>query len=115
MMYANLRGANGQILGSVAIDPTAPGGMQGQLADAVSKLQQTGPLPMAARPMQPGILPPGGYPGPLQPVSQSMPFVCQLRYMTKMANGAVQWVTRAIPCPPGLPPGIYIHTPGQGR
>lgn len=110
MMYANLRDANGQILGSVAVDPTAPGGMQGQLADAMSKLQQTGALPQPGRPMQPGFLPPGGYPGPLQPVSQSMPFVCQMRYQARVANGGVQWMTRSIPCPQGLPPGIYIHT-----
>lgn len=114
MMYANLRGANGEILGSVAIDPTAPGGMQGQLADAVQRMQQQGApgagVPHgAARPMQPGILPPNAYQS--MPVSQSRPFICTLRYMTRAPNGAVQWATRAINCPPGLPPGIYVHVP----
>jgi hypothetical protein len=112
MMYANLRDANGHSLGTVAVDPTAPGGMRNQLADAVAKLQQGRPLPTAAMPLQPGILPPGGYPGPLQPVSQSMPFVCHLRYLAKLPNGQTQWVSRAIPCPQGLPPGVYIHAPG---
>lgn len=117
MMYANLRGANGQILGSVAIDPTAPGGMQGQLGAAVQAMQaqQSRGVPQGARPLPPAVLPPGGYPGPLQPVSQSTPFVCQLRYMTRAPNGAVTWATRSIPCPTGLPPGIYIHTPGHQR
>lgn len=111
MMYANLRGANGEILGSVAIDPTAPGGMQGQLADAVQRMQQQPPgLPHAARPMQPGVLPPNAYQS--MPVPQSRPFVCTLRYMTRAANGGVQWATRAITCPQGLPPGIYVHVPG---
>lgn len=113
MMYANLRGPNGQVLGTVAIDPTAPGGMQGQLADAVGKLQQTGALPHAARPMQPGYVPPGAYHS--QPRSGSMPFVCEMRFQAQVAGGGVQWMTRSIPCPPGLPPGVYIHTPGNSR
>ena len=76
MMYANLRGANGQILGSVAIDPTQPGGLQGQLGAAVQALQtqqnQTVP-PGAMRPGTPGYLPPTAYQN--APYSQSRPFV----------------------------------------
>jgi hypothetical protein len=105
MMYANIRGADGQVLGNVAIDPSAPGGLQGALADAVSKLQQTSGLPQNARPNQPMFLPPG----PPQPVSQSRPFVCQLRYVTRLANGQTGWAVRAINCPAGLPPGVYTH------
>lgn len=105
MMYASLRGADGQVLGSVAIDPSAPGGMQGQLADAMVKLQAQGGLPQNARPPQPAFLPPG----PPQPTSQSRPFICQLRYLTRLSNGQVVWQQRAINCPVGLPPGIYTH------
>jgi len=109
MMYANIRGADGTILGSVAVDPTAPGGMQGQLANAVQRLQQTHGLPHGARPIPPAFL----SPGPSQPVSQSRPFVCQLQYLTRMPNGQVRWAVRSINCPVGLPPGIYVHTPGR--
>jgi hypothetical protein len=113
MMYASFRGADGQVLGNVAIDPSAAGGLQGALAQAMNQIQerpQQG-LPMNARPVQPAFLPPG----PPQPVSQSRPFICQLRYLTRSANGAVSWQTRSINCPMGLPPGIYIHNPGQGH
>jgi len=105
MMYAQLRGADGRILGSVAVDPSAPGGMQGQLADAMTKLQQHEGIPQNARPQQPQFLPPG----PPQPVSQSRPFLCTLRYLTRLANGQVTWQTRTINCPVGLPPGTYTH------
>lgn len=111
MMYANIRGADGQVLGSVAIDPTAPGGMQGQLANAMQALQSPRGAPFQSnRPLPPALLPPG----PPQPVSESRPFVCQLRYLTRAPNGQVQWATRSINCPVGLPPGIYTHTPGHG-
>lgn len=105
MMYASIRGADGQVLGSVAIDPTGPGGMQGQLADAMTKLQQQGGLPQNARPHQPAFLPPG----PPQPMSQSRPFLCTMRYLTRTANGQVAWQARTINCPVGLPPGVYTH------
>jgi hypothetical protein len=109
MMYASIRGADGQVLGNVAIDPTAPGGLQGQLSSAVDSLQRPQGLPQNARPVPPSFLPPG----PPQPTSQSRPFVCQMRYLTRTPNGAVQWAVRSINCPVGLPPGIYIHAPGQ--
>jgi len=109
MMYASFRGADGQVLGQVAIDPSAHGGLQGALSDAVEKLQRTSGLPMNARPIPPGFLPPG----PPQPVSQSRPFVCQMRYLTRAPNGQVLWAVRSINCPVGLPPGTYIHAPGQ--
>jgi len=109
MMYANLRDANGNTIGSVPVDPTQPGGLQGALSDAVQRLQSQGHnLPMAQRPMQPTFMPPG----PSGPTSQSRPFVCQLRYMARAANGQAQWMTRSINCPAGLPPGIYTFTPG---
>lgn len=110
-MYATIRGADGANLGSVAVDPTAPGGMQGQLAAAVGRLQQTRGqgLPQNARPLPPALLPPG----PPQPVSESRPFVCQLRYLTRTPEGRVQWATRSINCPVGLPPGVYVLVPGQ--
>jgi hypothetical protein len=113
MMYASFRGADGQVLGSVAIDPSAQGGLQGALSDAMNKLQDRGSsgLPMNARPVQPGFLPPGAYQN--LPYSQSRPFICQMRYLTRSANGAVHWQTHSITCPVGLPPGIYIHTPGH--
>ena len=113
MMYANIRGADGSMLGSVAIDPTAPGGLQGQLANAVQSLQHPhgAPVPGQGRPIPPGYLPPGAYQS--QPTSQSRAFVCQLRYMARGPNGQVQWATRSINCPVGLPPGIYYHTPDQ--
>jgi hypothetical protein len=110
MMYANIRGADGAVLGSVAVDPTAPGGMRGQLANAMQMIQQQSHgLPQNARPLPPALMPPQGG----QPVSQSRPFVCQLRYLTRTPNGQVQWATRAINCPVGLPPGMYVHVPGQ--
>jgi hypothetical protein len=115
MMYANIRGADGTVLGNVAVDPTAPGGLQGALNDAVQRLQNTHGTPVQhGRPIPPGLLPPGGYPGPQQAVSQSMPFVCQLRYLTRAPNGATGWAVRSIPCPVGLPPGVYTLNPGQG-
>lgn len=108
MMYANLRGPNGEQLGSTAIDPTAAGGLQRALGDAVERLQTPHGAPvMQGRPIPPALLPPG----PPQPVSQSRPFVCQLRYLTRAPNGVVQWAVRSINCPMGLPPGIYTHTP----
>jgi hypothetical protein len=112
-MYANLRDANGNVLGSVAVDPTQAGGLQGALSDAMQKLQaaQGQGLPMANLPPMPSALPPGARMS--QPYSQSRPFVCQLRYMTQAPNGQMVWATTAIPCPQGLPPGIYIHTPGN--
>lgn len=109
MMFASFRGSDGQVLGQVAIDPSAHGGMQGALADAMNRLQQPEGLPQNARPQQPAFLPPG----PPQPVSQSRPFICQLRYLTRLANGQVVWQTRSINCPVGLPPGIYTHHPSR--
>lgn len=105
MMYANLRGADGRVLGSVAIDPSAHNNLQSAFADAMVKLQQQGGLPQNARPPQPTFLPPG----PPQPTSQSRPFICQMRFLTRLSNGQVTWTTRAINCPVGLPPGIYTH------
>jgi hypothetical protein len=77
----------------------------------MQKLQQTQGLPHAARPLPGGYLPPG----PPQPTSQSRPFVCQLRYVTRTPNGQVQWATRSINCPVGLPPGTYVHVPHGHR
>lgn len=115
MMYANLRGPNGESLGAVAVDPTQPGGLGGALNDAVQKLQAQGHnLPTPGRPPQPSFLPPGA--NQSQPYSQSRPFVCEMRYMTRAPNGQVVWASQSITCPPGMPPGVYIHTPGhQGR
>jgi hypothetical protein len=110
-MYASIRGADGANLGSIAVDPTAPGGMQGQLANAMQALQQQHGLPQNARPLPPALLPPGGP----QAVSQSRPFICQMRYLTRTPNGQVQWATRSINCPVGLPPGMYVHVPHGQR
>lgn len=38
MLYANIRGADGSLIGSRAIDPTAPGGLQGQLQDVANQM-----------------------------------------------------------------------------
>lgn len=115
MMYANLRDAAGNVVGSVAVDPTQQGGLQGALYDAVQKLQagQSQGVPMQSRPLPPGILPTNAYQS--MPQSQSRPFVCQMRYQTRAPNGGIVWATTSIPCPPGLPPGVYIHTPGNQR
>jgi hypothetical protein len=112
-MYANLRDASGNMVGSVAVDPTQAGGLQGALSDAMQKLQhaQGQGVPHQARPLPPGYLPPGA--GQSQPYSQSRPFVCQMRYQTRAPNGQVVWATQSITCPPGMPPGIYIHSPGH--
>ena len=112
MMYANLRDANGNVVGSVAVDPTKQGGLGGALNDAISRLQQQGHnLPTPARPPQPSFMPPGA--GQSQPYSQSRPFVIELRYMTRAANGQMMWSSQTITAPPGVPPGIYIMTPGR--
>lgn len=114
MMYANLRDANGNTVGSVAVDPTKAGGLGGALHDAVQRLQQQGHnLPAPARPPFPGVLPPGA--GQSQPYSQSRPFICEMRYMTRAPNGQMVWASQSITCPVGMPPGIYIHTPGNSR
>lgn len=107
MMYANLRGPNGQVLGAVAVDPTAAGGLGGALNDAMQKLQQQGHnLPTPARPPQPSFLPPGA--NQSQPYSQSRPFLVELRYQTRAANGQMVWAAQTITAPPGVPMGIYI-------
>jgi hypothetical protein len=112
MMYANLRDPNGQVLGTVAVDPTKPGGMRGALGDAVQKLQAQGHnLPMAPRPPQPSILPPGAHQS--QPYSQSRPFLVELRYRTRLADGRVTWAAQTITAPPGVPPGVYYLAPGR--
>jgi len=107
MMYANLRGPNGEALGAVAVDPTAQGGLGGALNDAVQKLQQQGHnLPIAPRPPQPPYLPTGA--NQSQPYSQSRAFLCELRYQTRNANGQMVWAAQTITAPPGVPPGVYI-------
>ncbi len=112
MMYANLRGANGEVIGSVAVDPTQPGGLQGALNSAMQRLQQQGHnLPAPGRPPQPSFLPPGA--NQSQPYSQSRPFVCEMRYQTRNSAGQIVWAAQSITCPPGLPPGVYIHTPSR--
>jgi hypothetical protein len=112
MMYASIRGADGTVLGNVAVDPTAPGGLQGALSNAVESLQRGGHhLPQNARPSQPGFLPPGATTS--NPTSQSRPFICQMRFLTRTPNGQIQWAVRSINCPVGLPPGVYIHAPNQ--
>lgn len=112
MMYANLRGPNGESLGAVAVDPTQAGGLQGALNDAMQKLQQQGHnLPHAARPHQPSLLPPGA--NQSQPYSQSRPFLIELRYQTRAPNGGVVWAAQTITAPPGVPPGVYILMPGN--
>lgn len=112
MMYANLRDASGNVVGSVPVDPTKAGGLGGALNDAMQRLQQQGHnLPTPARPPQPSFLPPGA--NQSQPYSQSRPFVCELRYQTRNAAGQVVWAAQSITAPPGVPPGIYILAPGR--
>ncbi len=88
MMIAQIRGADGAILGSHAVDPTAPGGLQAQLAN----------LP---RPE-----------GPRVPMQQTQAAQVFLRYQLMLPGGGSRWHVVAISTPQGsgIPAGVYTHT-----
>jgi len=132
MLYANVRGVDGTILGSRVVDPTAPGGLQKQLQNIVN--QQAAKQPQAQlgyppprweqqrwheqqrwqqRPWQqqrPWRQPWQQQPQPPQPPWQPQPppsaepsaGMCYFR-----VNVGGAWQEVNAPCPPGIPPGRY--------
>ncbi len=52
MMIANIRGADGTVLGQHAVDPTAPGGITKQLADVAAKHASAHPMRHQPRAMR---------------------------------------------------------------
>lgn len=110
-MYANIRGADGESLGSVPVDPTK-GDMQGQITAALAQ--------MRAQAASPPILPsPPQARAPVfhhqtQSQPQSPPFVrpqlCYLQYPV-VQGGKTRWMAQAMTCPPGVPPGHYVMAP----
>jgi hypothetical protein len=114
MLYAKVRGSDGKLLGSVVVDPTAPGGMRQQLQNIVQRIQ--GGQPVAQLPVQQA----GQWQRqahweqwrheqrqrqqPWQGQAQSGGARCHFR-----VNVGGQWREVTAPCPPGIPPGHYHH------
>lgn len=106
---------DGKIVGQYAIDPTAPGGMQAQVARIAAAQQQQ--APMAPPPPSPIPLP--SRPSPAAaglmlrvPMPNVAPAQVFLRFPLRLPDGRVQHVTRAVQIDPamGVPPGIYQMT-----
>lgn len=100
MMIGTIRGVDGAILGQHSIDPTAPGGMQGQLGRIARA--HMGEAGMPAPPASPNA----GASVPSVP-----PHTVMLRFQMTLPGGYTQMVTRAIPMPPGtgIPAGVYVR------
>lgn len=140
MMYGVVK-RNGVVVGQHAIDPTAPGGLEGQMAkiaaaqgatrdhrsapvpppitsQGVRRAPAPAPAPASAMPaLRPVTLPPQAQ--PLAALRVPMPGVAPmqvfLRFNLRMADGNVRQVTRAVQIDPrmGVPPGVYQLTGGQ--
>jgi hypothetical protein len=112
MMYGVVKNQDGKVVGQHAIDPTAPGGMQAQMARIATAQSQGQGMPMApqAAPVRRG-------PGPAVPTPGVMPAQVFLRFQLRMADGTVQQVTRAIQLSPamGIPPGVYVLHPHHSQ
>lgn len=108
---------DGKIVGQYAIDPTAPGGMQAQVARIAAQQQQQQRAQMPSPPPSPIPLP--GKPSPAAaglmlrvPMPNVAPAQVFLRFPLRLPDGRVQHVTRAVQIDPtmGVPPGIYQLT-----
>jgi len=121
MMYGIVKNAQGQVTGQHAVDPTAPGGIQGQMTQ-IATAQGTFGAPSGRRPVAPPqgprpVAPPQGPrpvvpqrgPGPAVPQRGVQPAQVFLRFHIRLPNGQAQLVTRAIQLSPamGVPPGVY--------
>lgn len=104
MMYGIVKNAQGQVTGQHAVDPTAPGGIQGQMTQ-IATAQGSFGAPSGRRP----AVPPQRGPGPAVPQRGVQPAQVFLRFHVRLPNGQAQLVTRAIQLSPamGVPPGVY--------
>jgi hypothetical protein len=100
MMYGVVKNSQGQIVGQHKVDPTAPGGIQGQM-NQIAAAQGAGPGPAQA--LHRGA-------GPAVPQPGVMPAQVFLQFQIRLPNGQTQQVTRAIQLSPamGIPPGVYV-------
>lgn len=107
MMYGIVKNAQGQVTGQHAVDPTAPGGLQGQVTQIAGNMFGA-PPPRPATPPRPAAAASRG-PGPAVPQRGVQPAQVFLRFHVRLPNGRAQLVTRAIQLSPamGIPPGVY--------
>ena len=98
MMYGVVKNSQGQIVGQHKVDPTAPGGIQGQM-DQIAIAQGQGAAPAPRRGAGPAVPQPG-----------VMPAQVFRQFQIRLPNGQTQQVTRAIQLSPamGIPPGVYV-------
>ena len=102
MMFAAVRKTDGSTQNIGAVDLTAPNAMQ-SLAERAHAATQGGPPRQAPLPAH-GAPPPQ----PAATYAQVAPGTCHFRVPVR-TNAGLQWHYRAIPCPPGVPPGLYVR------
>jgi len=98
MMYASVRGVDGTVTSLGAIDLTAPNGM-GRLAQLAQAAKD-------GMPEVPGL--PAHARQPPQPAMMTAPAPCRFRVPVRTRTG-LQWSYVQMPCPPGVPPGLYVR------
>jgi hypothetical protein len=101
-MFATIKGPDGQVLGSVPVDPSQPGGINQQIRAAVTQMQQHGTIPQTQRhsPQRTPIV----QDTPNQYAQQTV----RMRFIARGPNGQPQWMEQVVPCPPGVMPGTYV-------
>lgn len=108
MMYGIVKNARGEVTGQHAVDPTAPGGIQGQMTQIATAQGAFGAPSRPVAPSSRGVVPQRG-PGPVVPQRGVQPAQVFLRFHVRLPNGQAQLVTRAIQLSSamGVPPGVY--------
>ncbi len=101
-MFATLKGPDGNTIGSVPVDPSAPGGINSQIQAAMQQYQQNGTYPQTQRhsPQRTGVV--------QNTPNQFAQATVRMRYIVRGNNGQPQWTEQVAPCPPGVRPGTYV-------
>lgn len=105
-MVAQLKDANGHVLGSVPVDPSK-GDINAQVQAAMQQMQQNGSIPMNQRhsPQRTGIV--------QNSPNQYAQATVRLKFVQRGPNGQPQWAEMVVPCPPGCQPGTYVFVSQQ--